>query len=520
MSDVSDDDLANNYGPTTPAPPKTKAAAARARKPVAGPSTKPPSKAAAKRAGAGKAAHANANANANAIELDDDSSEGIEFVEKERRGGNDDEDEAEVVATTGPAKGASKKAPARAGSAVNGAPKANGAGKGKARAEHLAVNGDAMEVDHDGEAEPDDEPPDQPAQRAGVRGGSKQPPPRGKSGTNSATAARHARENQRLLRDMERLRAQLDEQLEMNKEMAKHRDRLAASLEELTRLRTTEPEEKLKDERSRHGDVNTRKDSLIQELTGQLSKQSPSNTNQSWTLHFLTREAAEEEKRALRDENTRLKDVIKQHNAVVAAKDQQIAELKQEAELTKKELNAEIERSKQLASRPGSVPHAVTPNGPKAVRGEPSNLPVIKLYEDMTNVLITHVAKEPSADWPGIDEDAVSCVYSYNNPEEHVNFSLQFTLRNQFDRPENAPGKEALPRERLVEKVKYIPKNLELEKPELVERLQFFRDPFMFSRDQMTVFLKTLTDTIAAIFEGDEDAAGGPGGEDEPIMVE
>ena len=185
----------------------------------------------------------------------------------------------------------------------------------------------------------------------------------------------------------------------------------------------------------------TGKDSLIQELTGQLSKQSPSSSNQSWTLHFLTREAAEEEKRALRDENARLKDVIKQHNALVAAKDQQITELKQEgtcprphpapihrtftpltADLTKKELNAEIERSKQLASRPGSVPHAVTPNGPKAARGEPSNLPVIKLYEDMTNVLITHVTKEPSADWPGIDEDVISCVYSYNNAEQNINF--------------------------------------------------------------------------------------------------
>ena len=44
----------------------------------------------------------------------------------------------------------------------------------------------------------------------------------------------------------------------------------------------------------------TGKDSLIQELTGQLSKQSPSSSSQSWTLHFLTREAAEEEKRALR----------------------------------------------------------------------------------------------------------------------------------------------------------------------------------------------------------------------------
>ncbi len=205
---------ANNYGPTTPAPPKTKAAA-RARaggKPVAGPSTKPPSKAAAKRAAAAAAKVTNA------IELDDDSSEGVEFVDKERT--DEDGDEAEVVAIAGPAKGASKKAPARPGSAANGTVKANGAGKGKARAEHPTVNGDVMEVDQDGVAEPDDEPPDQPAQHGGVRGGSKQPPPRGKNVTNSTTATRQAREHQRLLRDMERLRAQLDEQLEMNKEVS------------------------------------------------------------------------------------------------------------------------------------------------------------------------------------------------------------------------------------------------------------------------------------------------------------
>ncbi len=36
--------------------------------------------------------------------------------------------------------------------------------------------------------------------------------------------------------------------------MAKHRDRLAASLDELNQLRTTEPEETLKDIRSRHED--------------------------------------------------------------------------------------------------------------------------------------------------------------------------------------------------------------------------------------------------------------------------
>ena len=97
--------------------------------------------------------------------------------------------------------------------------------------------------------------------------------------------------------------------------------------------------------------------------------------------------------------------------------------------------------------------------------------------------------------------------------------ALNFILRNQFARPEDVPGKEALPKEKLVEKVKYIPKNLEMERPDYVERLQFFKEPFMFARDQMTVFLKTLTDTVAGIFESDE-SGDGPGGEDEPIIVE
>ena len=37
--------------------------------------------------------------------------------------------------------------------------------------------------------------------------------------------------------------------------MAKHRDRLAASLEELNRLRITEPEQVVKDIQSQHEDV-------------------------------------------------------------------------------------------------------------------------------------------------------------------------------------------------------------------------------------------------------------------------
>ena len=70
------------------------------------------------------------------------------------------------------------------------------------------------------------------------------------------------------------------------------------------------------------------------------------------------------------------------------------------------------------------------------------------------------------------------------------------------------PPDVQLKREQCVHKVKYQPKDLEMLEQGVVDRLQFFRDPFIFARDQMTVFVKTLTETVAAIFEGDDGESG------------
>lgn len=70
---------------------------------------------------------------------------------------------------------------------------------------------------------------------------------------------------------------------------------------------------------------------MIEELTAQLSKlQTSSKSDKSYTLQFLTREAAEEEKQALREENIRLKEVIKQREATIASKDKQMHALEDE----------------------------------------------------------------------------------------------------------------------------------------------------------------------------------------------
>ena len=77
------------------------------------------------------------------------------------------------------------------------------------------------------------------------------------------------------------------------------------------------------------------KESLIQELTERLTKlQTPgaSSSNQTFNAHFITREAADSEKRGLEDEIARLKDLVKQRDASLAGKEQQIQALRNESE--------------------------------------------------------------------------------------------------------------------------------------------------------------------------------------------
>ena len=70
-----------------------------------------------------------------------------------------------------------------------------------------------------------------------------------------------------------------------------------------------------------------------------------------------------------------------------------------------------------------------------------------------------------------------------------------------------------------MQKVRYTPKDLDQESTDIVGRLGFFKDAFMFSRDQMTVFLKTLTDTVSNIFEGDDNSDAPPPPREVEVIV-
>lgn len=67
---------------------------------------------------------------------------------------------------------------------------------------------------------------------------------------------------------------------------------------------------------------------LIKELTVQIARLSPMlKEGRDSTVHFLTREAADEEKRILEERVERAKEALKQKDAVIKDKDARIAAL-------------------------------------------------------------------------------------------------------------------------------------------------------------------------------------------------
>jgi hypothetical protein len=172
---------------------------------------------------------------------------------------------------------------------------------------------------------------------------------------------------------------------------------------------------------------------LIKELNSQLSLKEPLiRTGKTSILNLITREAADEEQRMMEKEVARWKDVAEEKEKRIIEKDLRIAELEQrgqsavfrslihsdwllEKEL-KYELNAEIERSKELAAKSSRNP-------PSALRGrpagadDPKHTEVIRFYEDLTNLLVCNM-KLQKGKYFSLDEWILSCVYTYTDTDD------------------------------------------------------------------------------------------------------
>ncbi|KIJ10501.1 hypothetical protein PAXINDRAFT_119493 [Paxillus involutus ATCC 200175] len=283
------------------------------------------------------------------------------------------------------------------------------------------------------------------------------------------------------------------------------RDALSKQLEELFQIRKTEPEEAFEQLHIQYEERAKTQDALIKELTSQLARIEPlSRTGQGVALHFLTREAADEEKRAAEQDILRLEEIIKRKDSTLAEKIKRIAELEQSVQDANRERDAEIERSKELLARaaPKGTPsnprsHARRPFG----TDDPKMTEVIKFYEDMSNLLVTNVKFE---NVPGSEEPEIlfHCIYTYfemtRRADDIEGERIVFTMRifNGFGGPNGEPASED---DFIHRRIRYTPLHLDKEPEAFVKGLEYMGDSFTFPSSQQGLFLNSLREKIRDI---------------------
>lgn len=464
---MSDSDEFASYDPTTPAKPVALAKPTARRlggggtRAVAGPSSKStiPEKKKGKKKGSPEE-----------IVIDDSTSE----HEQEMAVEDDD-----VVAAPPPARGKAK---------TNGTTKANPKGK----------------------SEPGPSKPSKPNRGTNSPGDPMEATNSGDAASKRALAAQQAREHKRVLRELESLRRQMDA-------VTSERDKYSKQLEELFQIRQTEPEQALQEQATQYEARLKTQDTLINELTTQLTRvKALGGSEKSYMLHFLTREAADEEKEAVEKEVSRWKDIVKQKDAQLAEKDERIVGLEEQAKLLRSDLAAEIERGRTLASRP--PPPQVSRIHTKTVE-DPKNGLVIRLYEDMTNMLVVSARIEKNSHFD-LDEPTFTCVYTYREDTSDVGgISLNFSLHEHWDLPDGWESDRPMAKDDLLHKVTFEPRDLQNERPEFVEGLGFFKEPFNFSHDQMCTFLRTLAERMSDLASNEEEEEEKDQLEDDDVLV-
>ncbi|THG99834.1 hypothetical protein EW026_g2600 [Hermanssonia centrifuga] len=177
----------------------------------------------------------------------------------------------------------------------------------------------------------------------------------------------------------------------------------------------------------------------------------------------------------------------------------------QQALVQEKELQSQLDNEIQMAMAQAKSTSGSTRNGTRT--DDPKFTKAIKLYEDLTNFLILSVTtnKSPHYDY---QETCYTCVYTLTD-ENGANPSLNFTLRHMWIKGDTLdPTEPVISRDELESKMQYSPLHLDKESEDFKRGLDFFRDPFLFSTDQVHIFLKTLQERLSAIQNPEGQAEG------------
>ncbi|KAK1217407.1 hypothetical protein PQX77_019947 [Marasmius sp. AFHP31] len=272
---------------------------------------------------------------------------------------------------------------------------------------------------------------------------------------------------------------------------------LLKQLDEINRIRATEPEKLLEAFQEQHRVEIEAKEKLINELNSALAKVEPlSKSGKSSVLNLLTREAADEEKKGVLHQVSKLKEAIAQRDVAIQEKDKLIKEKEDLERIMEQEVEVlRRERENFVKKPPGSAQRG---RGNPLGSDDPKHTEVIKFYEDITNLLIPHMKVQPGNH--GKDDWVLTCIYSYvgegeSPPTKSLNFSLRTSHENKAE--PNEPPK-------LVETMFYVPQMLEMEPAEFVTKLGFLGSSFSFPRTQLPLFLRTMYDTIGGALDSND----------------
>lgn len=265
---------------------------------------------------------------------------------------------------------------------------------------------------------------------------------------------------------------------------------LSIQLEEVLRVRQTEPEKLLEGQQVRYEAQLQAQDRVIQEMTSHLNKREPlMRSGSSSVLDLLTRDAANEEKKAFEADLTRWKNIAHERQEKLDDQRARIKELEDIEQDLKMQLKAEIDRANSFLAKASKVPDSALRS--KRTSDDPKQVEVTKFYEDLTNILIPNI-KPAKGKYPDKEEWIMTCVYSHAEEGElnsNQSRSLHFSLQLGYD---EADGNFTSNDQQLVPTVNYIPLDLEKESQEFVGKLEFLGAPFIFGRDQLPLFLRTI----------------------------
>ncbi|PAV23500.1 hypothetical protein PNOK_0056800 [Pyrrhoderma noxium] len=373
----------------------------------------------------------------------------------------------------------SRRAPEHAPKSKPGpGPKGRGKGKGKANVEKDA---EAMDIDNTEDATAEDAREEEEE----VVEVSKPTAGAGAAALRRPFKLNAHQENASWKKREERHKKELERYEKQLKEVKGQRDHFAKQIQEVFQMRNTEAENNLEQQRALYESRLQTSEEMIRELTSQLSRvDSLTREGKTSTLHFLTREAADEERRGVERQVEQLKAKLKEKDLIIAEREATISDKDAELNVLEVQLKAEIDRSKQLAARPNNkdiVGKGRMPNRADTRLEGLKQSNAYRLYEDMTNILFLDCRCELAGD--ADDEQWVyNCVYSADGKT-----SLSFSLRTY-----NEPGEDGVS----VPKVAYSPGIMSDNSQEFMDRLDFLADEFTFQRKQLDVFLDKVYTTL------------------------